>query len=114
MEIVKNNENLQLIRQDFRHLKQYIFQENNVNDWDKIILIYNFYLFCNHLYITYYLLEVISKDKSSFINQFKNIYLFFFLLCNLRNSYLYFILHVSRIDKSLANSFYEHTKEYFM
>ena len=32
--------NYQLIRRDFRHLKSYLFKENNINDWDKIIIIY--------------------------------------------------------------------------
>lgn len=105
---------LALIRNDFRTLRGFLFSENNVNDWDKIIVLYNIYLFFNHIYMLYYLLDTINKDKSSFIEQFKLIYLFFFLLCNLKNSYLYFILNVNRIDSKLANSFYHNTKEYFM
>jgi len=105
---------LALIRNDFRELRGFLFSENNINDWDKIIVIYNIYLFFNHVYMLYYLLDTITKDKGSFIEQFKSIYLFFFLLCNLKNSYLYFILNVNRIDSKLATSFYHNTKEYFM
>jgi hypothetical protein len=113
MDIITSS-NFQLIRSDFRELKVYIFKDDSINDWDKIILIYNFYLFVNHLYITYYLLDIITKDKSDFIHQFKNIYLFFFILCNLKNSYLYFIFNVSKIDKNLANRLFLHSKDYFM
>ena len=113
MDLIKSH-NFQLIKQDFKELKVYIFKDNSVHNWDKIILIYNFYLFFNHLYIIYYLLDIITKDKSDFIYQFKNIYLFFFILCNLKNSYLYFILNVSKIDKPLANRLFNHSKDYFM
>jgi hypothetical protein len=109
-----NYNNFQLIKRDIRELKQYIFKDNDINDWDKIIILYNFYLIFNHLYITYYLIEYISKNNYSFIIEFRNIYIFFYVLCNLRNSYLYFILNISKIDKNLANSLYGNTKEYFV
>jgi hypothetical protein len=105
---------LALIRNDFRELRGFLFSENNVNDWDKIIVLYNMYLFFNHVYMLYYLLDTITKDNGSFTQQFKSVYLFFFLLCNLKNSYLYFILNVNRIDSKLATSFYHNTKTYFM
>ena len=105
---------LVLIRNDFRELRSYIFNENDINNWDKIIILYNFYLFFNHVYILYILLDQIQKSKKSFIEQFNSIYLFFFILCNLRNSYLYFIYNVSKINKNLGDSMYHNTKEYFM
>lgn len=105
---------LALIKQDFRELRGHLFTENNINDWDKIIILYNFYLFFNHLYILYILLDYIQHQNTSFIQQFKTIYLFFFILCNLRNSYLYFICNVSKINKELGNSMYNNTKQYFM
>ncbi len=105
---------LVLVRNDIRQLRAYIFQENNINDWDKVIIMYNFYLFCNHLYILYNLFSYITLDKkASFSQQFKHIYMFFFILCNLKNSYMYFILNVSKIDMALANNLYAHTKDYF-
>jgi len=105
---------LTLIRNDFRELRGFLFEENNINDWDKIIVIYNIYLFFNHVYMLYYLLDNIMKNNISFTQQFKIIYLFFFLLCNLKNSYLYFILNVNKIDSKLANSLYHNTKKYFI
>ena len=105
---------LSLIQKDFKELKGYIVAENDVNNWDKIIILYNIYLFFNHIQMLYYLMDYIRKDNLNFVEQFKTIYLFFFLLCNLRNSYLYFILNVSKIDKQLGNRFYENTKMYFM
>ena len=88
-----------LIKRDFRDLKVHLFSNNNINDWNKILIIYNLYLFFNHLYISYNLINIISNDKNTeFIHQFKNIYIFFFILCNLKNSYGYFILNVHKID----------------
>jgi len=112
-----NYNNFQLIRKDIRTLKHYIIKDNEINDWNKIIIVYNFYLIFNHLYIAYYLIDYISNDNNNNNNisvQFGNIYVFFFILCNLRNSYLYCILNISKIDKKLANSLYENTKEYFV
>jgi len=106
---------LSLIKRDFRELRSYVFGENDINDWDRLIIIYNLYLFFNHLYILYALIDYISKDKNqSFLNQFKNIYLFFFILCNVRTSYFYFIYNVAKINKNLSDSFYKNTKEYFI
>lgn len=105
---------LALIKKDFKELKGLIFNVNDINDWNKIIVLYNFYLFFNHLYILYCLLDFLNNDKGSFSQQFKTIYLFFFILCNLQNSYLYFILNVNKIDNNLANSLYKNTKDYFM
>jgi hypothetical protein len=103
-----------LIKKDFRELRTYLFTENDINNWDKIIVLYNLYLFFNHLYILYILLDFIQNQKTSFTQQFKSIYLFFFILCNLKNSYLYFIFNISKINKNLGDSFYHNTKEYFM
>jgi hypothetical protein len=110
-----NSSNFQLIKRDFRTLKDFIFKDNNINDWDKIIIIYNLYLIFNHLYIAYYLIDYISKNNNNnIILQFRDVYIFFFILCNLKNSYLYCIFNISKIDKKLANSFYTNTKEYFV
>ena len=114
MNSIENN-NYQLIRRDFRHLKSYLFNENKINDWDKIIIIYNLYIFYNHLYILYNLLEIINRDKNeNFMHQFKNIYIFFFILCNVKNSYGYFIHNVGKIDPNLAYSFFKNSHQYFV
>jgi hypothetical protein len=104
-----------LIKRDFRDLKIHLFSNNNINDWNKILIIYNLYLFFNHLYISYNLINIISNDNNTeFRHQFKNIYIFFFILCNLKNSYGYFILNVYKIDPKLANSFFKNTHHYFL
>jgi hypothetical protein len=114
MNIVTNS-NFQLIRTDFRVLKKDLFTENNINDWDKIIIIYNLYLFFNNLFILYSLINIISNDKSTkFVDQFKNIYLLFFIMCSIKNSYGYFILNVSKINPDLAYSFFKNSHKYFI
>lgn len=105
---------LVLLKQNCRELRSHIFNENDINNWNKIIILYNIYLFFNHIYMLYMLLEYFRKDTLTFQEQFKNVYLFFFLLCNLKNSYLYFILNISKIDKNLANSMFQNTKIYFV
>lgn len=105
---------LTLIKNDFKELRGYLFSNNNINDWDKVIVIYNIYLFFNHLYILYILLDYIQQQNITVTSQFKTIFLFFFVLCNLRSSYLYFIYNVSKVNKNLGDSFYHNTKEYFM
>jgi hypothetical protein len=115
MDIISDNK-FQLIRQDVKILKKYLFNDNNINDWSKIIIIYNLYLFFNNLYICYLLIDYISNDtkNSSISKDFKNIYVFFFILCSLKSSYLYLIYNTSKIDLNLANSIYNNTKEYFI
>jgi len=115
MDIISNNK-FQLIRSDVKSLKIHLFGDNNINDWNKIIIIYNLYLFFNNLYISYLLIDYISKDNSNsnLSKDFKNIYVFFFILCSLKSSYLYLIYNTSKIDPNLANSLYNNTKEYFI
>ena len=52
MELLNIHE-FQLIKKDFSVLRQDLFEENGINDWDKIIIIYNFYLLINYVYYTY-------------------------------------------------------------
>ena len=35
-----NIQEFQLIKKDFSELRQDLFEENGINDWDKIIIIY--------------------------------------------------------------------------
>ena len=58
-----NIQEFQLIKKDFSELRQDLFEENGINDWDKIIIIYNFYLLMNYLYYTYSLLGTLYKDN---------------------------------------------------
>jgi hypothetical protein len=111
---ILNNNSFQLIRRDIRELKGYLFQDNNINDWDKIIVIYNFYLFYIHFHILYHLMNYINHYSTTLFDQYKSIYLFFFILCNIRNTYMYFILNVSKINTNLANKLYNNTKIYFL
>jgi len=106
--------NFQLIKRDIRAVKQYIFSDNDINNWHKIIILYNFYLIFNHLCIIFYLYDYILKYNHNIIIEFRNIYIFFFMLCNLKRSYIYFISNIYKIDKQLAGSLYENTKEYFI
>ena len=113
MEALLLNNNFQLVKRDLRQLKSHIFNQNKINDWDKIIILYNFYLFFSHAYISYYLLDIVTKKNNNIKEDFKSIFLFFFILCNLRTSYLYFILNIRKIDVNLSESLYKNTKQYF-
>jgi hypothetical protein len=111
---IKNIEKYQLIRRDIRELKVYLFTDNDINDWNKLIVIYNFYLFLSHLYVLYVLVNVLSKSDKSFNSEYRQIFLMFFVLCNLQNTYRYFIMNTSKINYNLANNLYKNTKEYFI
>jgi len=114
MNIVKNS-NFRLIRADFKVLKGDLFDDNSINEWNKIIIVYNLYLFFNNLFILYSLINIISNDKSTkFEDQFKNVYLLFFIMCSIKNSYAYFILNVSKINPDLAYSFFKNSHKYFI
>ena len=107
--------NFQLIKRDFRVLKKDLFGENNINDWDKIIIIYTISIFLNNLYILYNLIDIISKDNNNnFYNQFKNIYFLFFIICSIKSSYGYFINNVIKINKNLGYSIFNNTHKYFI
>jgi hypothetical protein len=113
MEIIKSAK-FQLVKGNIKELKNYLFNNNDINDWRKIIIVYNFYLFFSNLYIAYHLIDVLSKGDQNFITQFRNVYLFFFILCSVRTSYMYLIINISKIDATLGNNLYNNTKEYFM
>jgi len=113
MEILANS-NFQLIRRDIRALKKHIVYNNNINDWTKIIIIYNAYLIFNHIHAMYKLMNFLINDNGTFNDQYKKIFLFFFILCNLKNSYVYFILNISKIDVNLACNLFNNSKQYFM
>ena len=104
---------MELIKKDFNELKIYLVSDNDINNWDKIIVIYTLYLFFNHLYILYVLMDIIKNDNRDFALQFKNVYIFFFILCGLRTSYLYSIKNISRINSDLSCSLFKNTKKYF-
>lgn len=113
MEILANSK-FQLIKRDIRALKKHIIYNNNIKDWSKIIIIYNAYLLFNHFNALFNLMSNLINESSSFNNQYKKIFLFFFLMCNLKNSYVYFIININKIDPYLANNIYNNTKEYFI
>jgi hypothetical protein len=105
---------LQLIKKDITILKKHLFTDNDINDWNKLIIIYNFYLILAHIYIMYNIAIYMVDSTASFSQDFMKTYLFFFIMCNLQNSYRYFILNISKIDYTLANNLYSNTKEYFI
>jgi hypothetical protein len=111
---IENIRKYQLIKKDIGELKSYLFTDNDINDWNKLIVIYNFYLFFSHLYVLYVITDVLSKSQKSFNSEYKQIFLMFFVLCNLQNTYRYFIMNVSKINYNLANNLYSNTKEYFI
>jgi len=92
-----------LIKRDTRALKKIIFDENDINDWHKIIILYNLYLIVNFYQLNFYLVDFLSANKNStFQDDFKHLYLLFFFLCSLKASYGYLIVNVNKVDNGLA------------
>jgi len=105
---ITSSENFQIIRTDIKKVKKYILN-NDINEYLKLNILYSICIFINNLYLLYYISNYISKDNSDFITQIRNIYLFFFIICSLRSSYLYILYNISKIDKDLSNNLYKNT-----
>jgi hypothetical protein len=108
-----NSDEFQLIKRDTRELQKILFTENDVNDWAKIIILYNMYLVYNQIILAYSLFDFLINDKSSFEKQFTKIYAFFFLLCSIKTSYLYFIYNLSKTDYDLSMKMHNNLKNFF-
>lgn len=106
--------NLQLIKANLRELKQYIVHDNELNNWDKIIIVYNFYIFFSNLYVAYHLISILSKDNDNIAIQFRNVYLFFYILCSIRTTYLYLIKNICKINMVLGINLYNNSCNYFL
>jgi hypothetical protein len=108
-----NSEKFQLIKRDTRELQKTLFNENDINDWSKIIILYNIYLIYSQLTLAYSLFDKLVNDKSSFEKQFTKIYAFFFLMCSLKTSYLYFIYNLSKVNYDLSMNMHNNFKNFF-
>jgi hypothetical protein len=106
--------NTELIKRDIRALRNTLFGENDINDWSKIIILYNIFLMYNFAQLNFYIMDSLNNSTASFREEFGYIYMFFFFLCSLKTSYLYLILNVSKVDYKLGNSLHNNFKEYFM
>lgn len=110
--------NFQLVKANTRELHKYLVSDNEVNDWDKIIIIYNFYIFFSNLYIAYYLISMLTKNNNNnnnnIIIEFRNVYLLLYILCSIRTSYLYLIKNVCKINLILGTNLYNNTNKYFI
>jgi hypothetical protein len=107
------SEKYQLIKRDTRELQKILFYENNINDWSKIIILYNMYLVYNQIRLAYLLFEILGNNKLPFEQEFIQIYAFFYLLCNIRTSYLYFIYNISKTDLDLSIRMHNNLKNFF-
>lgn len=97
-----------LIKRDLRQLSKIIYEENNINDWRKLIIMYNIYLIYSQTVLILYCLSM-SID---FIYNFRSIYLFLFLCSSLQNSYAYGILNINKINPTLALSMHNNFVDY--
>lgn len=114
MEVLNSNE-FQLITYDFNQLRGEICDDNGISDWDKLVIVYNFYLLMNYIYYTYSLLDILNKESNAtFQQQFLHLYLFFYCFSSMKDCYLYFIKNVCRINLRLGLQMHEKMKEYFM
>jgi hypothetical protein len=107
-------EKFQLIKRDCRELRSLLFGYNIINDWQKLIVIYNIYLFISHIYVLYMFTDYFGHSTNSFEDDFKKIFITFFVICNLQNTYRYFILNIAKLNYRLAKSMYNNTNEYFI
>jgi len=103
-----------LIKQDVSDLRQIILGENNINEWNKLLIFYTIYLMYQHVFASYTMMQSVLKyDDFNFSRDFRNLYLFFFFICNLKTSYAYMIKTIFKVDKRLALSLHSNMGEYF-
>ena len=89
-----------LIKKDVTDLRKIIIDENHIHDWDKLLILYTVFLIYQHVFASYTMMQhVLKYEEFNFKRDFRNIYMFFFFVCNLRVSYLYMIKTVSKVDK---------------
>jgi uncharacterized protein (DUF608 family) len=98
--------NSALIKRDLRQLSKTIYEENNINDWRKLIIMYNIYLIYSQTVLILYCLSI------DMTHNFRSIYLFLFLCSSLQNSYAYGILNIHKINPSLASSIHNNFVDY--
>ena len=103
-----------LIKRNVTDLRKLIIDENNIHDWDKMIILYTIFLMYQHVFATYTMMNKVMKhDEFNFKRDFKNLYMLFFFVCNLRVAYLYMIKSVLKVDKGLAGRLHSTMGEYF-
>ena len=49
--------NTELIKRDIRALRNTLFGENDINDWSKIIILYNIFLMYNFAQLNFYIMD---------------------------------------------------------
>jgi len=106
-----NSEKFKLIKRDLRTLRTNLFDENEINNWRKLIIIYSLYLLHLQIYLSYCIMQYCNNSSN---NNFKMVFLFFFLICNIRTSYMYSIVNVYKINQPLAHNLHTNLKEYFL
>tara|TARA_A100001015_G_scaffold164322_1_gene182687 strand:+ start:1016 stop:1366 length:351 start_codon:yes stop_codon:yes gene_type:complete len=103
-----------LIKRDARELRQILFGINDINDWNKLIILYTIFLMYQHFYLIYKFINKLNRPGPfNFQRDFKDVYIFFFFICNVRVIFLYMIKGICKVDKKLALSIHSNLKEYF-
>ena len=103
-----------IIKRDVTDLRKLILDNNNVNEWNKMIILYTIFLMYQHVFATYTMMNKVMKyDEYNFKRDFKNLYMLFFFICNLRVAYLYMIKSVLKVDKGLGVRLHSTMGEYF-
>jgi hypothetical protein len=114
MENLEDYRKLILVKRDAKELRTIIFGENNINDWDKLIILYTMFLVIQHLYLVYqYMHIIINSGPNDFRKDFINTYMFFYFITNLKGSYCGMIYSISKVDNKLAYNMHDNMKEYF-
>ena len=104
-----------LIKRDVRELRQIIFGNDiHIHDWDRILIVYSLFFMYQHMFLVYNLMNTINRNKDfDFNRDYLSLFMFVFLIANLRTSYLYMIKSVYSIDKKLAGNLHMNMGEYF-
>lgn len=103
-----------LIKKDVNELRQLILGNNNIHEWNKIVILYTIFLVYQHVFAAHTKMkEVLRYQEFDFKRDFKDVYMFFFFICNLRVAYLYMIKSILRVDRKLAGSLHSYMGEYF-
>ena len=64
-----------LVKRDLRQVSKIIYENNNVDDWTKIILVYNLYLVFSHILLVSYMINCLNINKFNL----RTTYLLFFI-----------------------------------
>lgn len=114
MNEINDLQNYILIKRDVRDLRQILFGENEIHDWDKVLILYSITLMYQYIFTLINIMNKVNKHKDfNFKRDFQDLFMFTLLLCNVRTTYLYMIKTTYNVDKNLAMRLHLNMGKYF-